>query len=378
MVFTVEKQKYRVMGNQLKSVHEVGIHSMEQVWKKESPVSSLLIQSRWVSDTECQTITAAGHPTAPQLHQLLDRFSHLFAEPVTLPPRRSHDHQIPVLLNCAPTNVRPYRYAHVQKDEIERTVKALLETRLIRPSHSPYSSPVLLVHKKDGTWRMCVDYRALNQVTVKDKFPIPLIDELLDELHGASYFPKLDLRSGYHQIRVHEADIAKIAFRTHDGHYEFLVMPFGLTNAPSTFQHLMNEVFRPFLRKFILVFLDDILVYSPTLETHLQHLETTLLQLQQHQLFVKRSKCTFGVEQVEYLGHIISREGVAADLAKINSMLDWPIPKTVTGLRGFLGLTGYYRKFVRDYGKICRPLTARGILFGLQKLRKHSTPLRRP
>jgi hypothetical protein len=294
MVFTVEKQRYKVMGNRFKPVHEVGIRSMEQVWKKESPGNSLLIQPRWLSDIDLQVITAS--PAKPQLHQLLDRFSHLFAEPTTLPPQRSPDHQIAVLPDCAPTNVRPYRYVHIQKDEIEQTVKALLETGLILPSHSPYSSPVLLVRKKDGTWRMCVDYRALNQITVNDKFPIPVIDELLDELHGACYFSKLDLRSGYHQIQVHKVDIAKTAFRTHDGHYKFLVMPFGLTNAPSTFQHLMNEVFHPFLRKFILVFLDDIVVYSPTLETHIQHLETTLLQLQQHQLLVKRSKCSFGVE----------------------------------------------------------------------------------
>lgn len=284
-------------------------------------------------------------------------FNHLFVEPTSLPPQRSYDHQIPLLPDSAPTNVCPYRCAHFQTDEIERIVKEMLEDGLIRPNHSPYSSSVLLVHKKDGTWRMCVDYQALNHITIKDKFPIPMIDELLDELHGACYFSKLDLRSGYHQIRVHELDIPKTAFRMHDGHYEFMVMPFGLTNAPSTFQHLMNEVFCPFLRRFILVFLDDILVYSPTWETHLQHLEATLQKLHQYQLFVKRSKCSFGVGQVEYLGHIISKTDVAADPSKIQSMLDWPVPKTPTELRGFLGLIGYYRKFVPNYGKICAPLT---------------------
>jgi hypothetical protein len=152
MVFTVANQRYKIMGNRSQPVHGVGIRCMEQVWKKESPVSSLLIQPRWVQDTELVSITASNQPVLPQLHQLLDRFSHLFAEPTALPPQRSHDHQIPLLPDSAPTNVRPYRYAQIQKDEIERTVKALLETGLIRPSHSPYSSPVLLVRKKDGTW----------------------------------------------------------------------------------------------------------------------------------------------------------------------------------------------------------------------------------
>ena len=203
-----------------------------------------------------------------------------------------------------------------------------------------------------------MDYRGLNKEIVKDKFPIPMVDELLDELQGTRVFFKLELRIGYHQISMKEEDIENKAFKTHEGHYEYLVMPFGFTNAPSTFQALMNEVFRPYLRKFVLVFFDDILVYNKGMQKHASHLKMVLQTLADHQLYAKMSKCVFVASEVEYLGHIIYGEGVQTDPKKIEVMTEWPVPKTLKALRGFLGLTGYYKKFIKGYGQIASPLTS--------------------
>ena len=213
----------------------------------------------------------------------MGNYQQVFTKPKELPPQRSHDHRIPLLLNQGPVAMRPYRYSHFQKTEIEKLIKEMLATGPIRPSTSPYSSPMLVVKKQDGRWRMCVDYRALSNIIVKDKFLIPVIDELLDELARAD------------------------------------------------------------LRKFELVFFDDILVYSKTWGAHLEHLKKVFDLLQAHGLRMKTEKCQFGKQQVQYLGNLILKQGVAVDPSKIEAMVSWPQPKTVRAMRGFLGLIGYYR-----------------------------------
>jgi hypothetical protein len=294
----------------------------------------------------------------PDIQQILDKFERVFKTPDSLPPSREYDHTITLLTGTTPVNLRPYRYSPLQKVEIERQVQDMLKYGIITRSVSPFASPVLLVKKKDGSWRLCVDYRKLNDITVKNKFPMLIIDEFLDELSGATYFSKLDMASGVHQIIMAEADELKTAFKTHHGHFQFRVMPFELTNAPTTFQCLMNVVFQDLMRKCVLIFMDVILVYSPTLEDHAIHLNKVFQILQDHQLYAKRSKCSFALQQINYLGHVISHKGVATDPSKTVSITRWLVPTSHTELRGFLGLTGYYKKFVKGYCMMAKPLTS--------------------
>lgn len=293
-----------------------------------------------------------------EVQKLLQEYDHLFSTPTQLPPQRSADHHIDFQPGAQPVRVRPYHYSPIQKTEIEEQVKQMLQNGVIRPSSSAFASPVLLVRKKDGTWRFCIDYRHLNAVTQKNKHPMPVVDELLDELSGAKVFTKLDFRSGYHQIWMASGDEHKTAFRTHQGLYEFMVMPFGLTNAPATFQSLMNMIFAALLRRGVLVFMDDILIYSETLEEHVLLLRQVFEILQQHQFYIKLSKCSFAQPSIEYLGHIVSAAGVATEPSKVEAVLNWCQPTNLKQLRGFLGLTRYYRKFIPHYGIIAQPLTA--------------------
>ena len=279
--------------------------------------------------------------------------------PVGLPPKRAIDHTIDLEPGHAPPSRPTYRLTYEEQDELKRQLQELLDSGRIRPSTSPYGAPILFVRKKDGTFRMVIDYRALNKLTIKNKYPLPRIEELLDRLHGASCFSKLDLASGYYQIRVAEDDIPKTAFRTRYGSYEYVVMPMGLTNAPATFQRLMNDVFRPFLDEFVIVYLDDILVFSKTKEEHLQHLQAVFEKLREHRLYAKISKCEFFVPEIDYLGHRITKDGIMVDNKKIKAIVEWPRPTSVTELRSFLGLANFYRKFVAGFALRAAPLTDR-------------------
>ena len=233
----------------------------------------------------------------------------------------------------------------------------MTEKGFIRPSVSPFGAPVLFVKKKDGSLRMCVDYRGLNKVTRKNSYPLPRIDDLFDQLQGARIFSKIDLRSGYHQVRVAEGDIPKTAFCTRYGHYESLVMPFGLTNAPATFMALMNNIFHPYLDKFILVYLDDILVYSKDMGEHTKHLRLVFQLLREHRLFAKMKKCEFGKTSVEYLGHEISEKRKEVEKEKVKAIMNWREPTCVKDVQSFLGLANYYRKLIKNFSEIAAPLT---------------------
>ncbi|GKB26362.1 putative reverse transcriptase domain-containing protein, partial [Tanacetum coccineum] len=274
-----------------------------------------------------------------------------------LPLTRQVEFQIDLVPGAAPVARAPYRLAPSEMKELSEQLKELSDKGFIRPSSSPWGAPVLFVKKKDGSFRMCIDYRELNKLTVKNRYPLPRIDDLFDQLQGSSVYSKIDLRSGYHQLRVREEDIPKTAFRTRYGHYEFQVMPFGLTNAPAVFMDLMNRVCKPYLDKFVIVFIDDILIYSKNEQEHKEHLKQILELLKKEELYAKFSKCEFWIPKVQFLGHVIDSEGIHVDPAKIESIKDWTSPKSPTEIRQFLGLAGYYRRFIEGFSKIAKPMT---------------------
>jgi hypothetical protein len=241
--------------------------------------------------------------------------------------------------------------------ELKTKLQDLLEKGFIRPSSSPWGCPAIFV-KKDQTLQMCMDYRALNEVTIKNKYPLPRIDILFHKLTGARVFSKIDLRSGYHQICIRPEDIQKTAFTTRYGLFEYMVMFFRLTNAPAHFTYLMNSVFMPELDKFVVVFIDDILIYSKNEEEHAQHLRIILTRLREHQLYAKFSKCAFWLEEIQFLGHVLSAKGIAVDPSKVKDILEWKPPTTVHQVQSFLGLAGYYRRFIPDFSKLVKPNTS--------------------
>ncbi|GJT61718.1 putative reverse transcriptase domain-containing protein [Tanacetum coccineum] len=285
-------------------------------------------------------------------------FPEVFPEDLPgLPPTRQVEFHIELIPGAAPVARAPYRLAPAEMKELAEQLKELSDKGFIRPSSSPWGAPILFVKKKDGSFRMCIDYRELNKLTVKNRYPLPRIDDLFDQLQGSSIYSKIDLRSGYHQLRVREEDIPKTAFRTRYGHYEFRVMPFGLTNAPAVFMDLMNRVCKPYLDKFVIVFIDDILIYSHNEKEHEEHLKTILELLKKEELYAKFSKCEFWINTVKFLGHVIDSSGIHVDPAKIEAVKNWASPTTPSEIRQFLGLAGYYRRFIEGFSKIAKPMT---------------------
>ncbi|XP_075079357.1 uncharacterized protein LOC107827306 [Nicotiana tabacum] len=307
-----------------------------------------------IEDVEC-----SSGPIPEPVKELLLEFEDVMPQdmPKRLPPRRTVDYEIELVPGAKPPARAPYRMSQPELTELRRQLTKMLDTGIIVSSKSPYGSPVLFQKKHDGSLRLCVDYRDLNKITVKNKYPISLMTDLFDRLGGATVFTKIDLKTGYWQVRIAEGDEHKTTCVTRYGSYDFLVMPFGLTNAPATFCTLMNQVFREYIDEFVVVYLDDIVVYSQTLEEHLMHLRKVLARLREHELYAKLSKCSFAQKQIDFLGHVIEEGRIKMDQQKIQAITDWPPPKDIHALRAFLGLCNFYRRFVKNYSLIAVPLT---------------------
>jgi hypothetical protein len=334
----------------------VNVEQMKRLVNASKNFVLLMIKPK--DDIENKVFQGCDAKLKSDLYEVVNQYDEMFHEPKGLPPKRGIQHEIQLQQDCPLPNIGMYRMSVMENAEIKKQIQELLDKGVIVPSTSPCGSPIVLVLKKDGTWRMCVDFRALNKITVKNHYPLPRIDDLLDQLKDAKYFTKLDLRSRYHQIRIAEGDTWKTAFKTKQGLFEWMVMPFGLCNAPATFMRVMNDVLRPFLDDCVIVYLDDILIFSKSHEEHVKHVKQVLDVLRKEKLFLKMSKCEFGKTSLIYLGHIVGGGELKIDPSKVKVILEWPKPNNVTEVRSFLGATQYWRKFIANFSSIAAPLHA--------------------
>jgi len=346
-----------ILGMNWMGVHGVVLDTISQSVHINSPIHGSMTLCLMSSTPLVHTV---NHAEGKKLADIPVVCEHpdVFSDDLSgMPPDRNVEFAIELQSGTAPISRRPYRMPPNELAELKKKLQELLDKGYVRSSTSPWGCPALFVKKKDQSPRLCVDYRLLNAVTIKNKYPLPRIDILFDQLFGAKVFSKIDLRSGYHQIKIGAEDIPKTAFSTRYGLYEYLVMSFGLMNAPAHFMYLMNSVFMPELDKFVVVFIDDILIYSKNEEEHVEHLRIVLQRLREHKLYAKFSKCDFWLKEVQFLGHIIFEAGISVDLNKIQDVLNWKTPESISEIRSFLGLAGYYRRFVPEFSKIARPMT---------------------
>lgn len=310
-------------------------------------------------DQDEDEIESSHHPAPSWLQPLLARYSDVINKdgPSSLPPSREEDHRIELISGAKPVKCKSFPLSAQHQDVLRKTLDDLLKKGHISPSKSPWAAPVFFVPKKDGSVRMVIDFRKLNDLTVKNSAPMHRPQDLFNRLKGAVVYTKLDLKSGYNQILVHPDDRDKTAFNSYFGHHQFNVMPFGLTNAPATFVTMMNRVLADYINDFVICFVDDILIYSKSLDDHAVHVEKVLEVLRKNQLYVNPDKCEWAMDKVSFLGHIISADGVSVDPAKIEVIKKWPVPTNVSELRSFLGMAGYYRSYVPQYSRVVSDLT---------------------
>ncbi|GKC38504.1 putative reverse transcriptase domain-containing protein, partial [Tanacetum coccineum] len=353
------KYEIKIASGQLVKIDKAEIICHEKVVRVPLPDGKVLRVVGERPDEKARLLMSAKASDKKQEEIVVVRyFPEVFPNDLSgLLPIQEIEFQIELTPGATPIAKSPYRLTPSKLEELSGQLKELQDKVFIRPRSSPWGASVLFVKKKDGSFRMCIDYRELNKLTIKNRYPLPRIDDLFDQLQGSQFFSKIDLRSGYHQLRVYEDDIPKTAFRTRYGHIEFTVMPFGMTNAPTIFMDLMNRVCRSYLDKFVIVFIDDILIYSKTQEEHVEHLRLVLELLKKEKLYAKFSKCEFWLREVKFLGHVINGNGIHVDPSKIEAVKNWKAPRTPTEVRSFLGLAGYYRRFIENFSKIAKSLT---------------------